>query len=1203
MMEEAAPPARAGTPPREPSPAARGGGLALPAAAAASPAVGIGTRRKRTPSGQRIGGRDGKAHLQQQHPGFLTPTPASKMGERAAPGTERTAELTPQRHGGRPSPDLISPGDSEFSPFSWDDDDEQQQQGHPQLALPHPHPHPHQQPPQPQAENRSSELHRNRVLFVERDRAGAPANIGRVQPPTPQTRRTRSLPSMDLDMFKESFDPRHSAGGSAMLYDDSAQPIPSRPSYHGQSSSRASPSSSGASYWYDGRNNTSPYAMDERTHSDVASLAVPGSGQSGHRRRRGSPPQNRRLANPGGSSAEQFDRHRSYQAHPHTDYHPHAKTFEQEYSNSYSTHALTSSSSNETSSADSTPERERGGRRVPQRQHHRPRRVRGRYNRGGDANLYSASPSKGRHGGDALQLGHHLSHNPSLGVAANAAPPSAGPSWGGAVADAPAVLGGGPLPPASRSSRPLGTGGTASSASGVTTSFLSSPSPKARLSDGLAFQRIQIRFRLLVMLGLILGSVLCMLILANGSLNQIQLELNPQESGKGWQLPPQDSVEFTLIPPPRDLVGGGKTMVGIATHEAEDRYGGIRGVGKKLTDGIPRKTKPDTEKATEGDGDKTKGTADLAKVAIDGAKSSGVVATAGAGKEKDDGDDERKEETEKPKKRKRGFPKVDSEFYASSNFHPIMHGGYRRIINIDHHVDHTRPPSHELELYPFEFSDNTQYYPVIDSDDERARKMELRQPYEDETCAPMHDWQVTYHPSCNGMHELDAENGHNEREGKDLELFGTKGFWRHAWRLDLPGPRRRRDEPDSFVLKTLKYSHNFEDNFEEHDRIDAAAMERLTASPHVIDIYGFCGHAVITEFADGPRLGTLADKSKKTPLKRLEIARDIASGLADVHGIDGDEQPSFVHLDINPANVVAVGDTLKLNDFNIGILLKKNKKTGDTCGFPAQFSNPQWRSPEEARNEQDLTEKVDVFSMGHIFFRLICGHEPWNKLEPGGRPASTELTSKVQEGVLPFIPEDVMLSEDPEVVVIRETMLDCYTADAKERPSARTIANRLDNALKELAADLAKTGKAVAMEKARATGPKQTGKVIPKKPNAKGQTRPKPEAVSKNKTPAGATSKIQVDPKMVLAEIEKSRVLDKAPEKKPAKVKGILKSGAEKEPGPVANKPSTEKKKVAIGAGAKGDVHKKEVGIGDEAKGDVQKKKDEEKKAATTTKK
>ena len=84
------------------------------------------------------------------------------------------------------------------------------------------------------------------------------------------------------------------------------------------------------------------------------------------------------------------------------------------------------------------------------------------------------------------------------------------------------------------------------------------------------------------------------------------------------------------------------------------------------------------------------------------------------------------------------------------------------------------------------------------------------------------------------------------------------------------------------------------------------AMEKLTASPHVINIYGFCGRSVITEYADGPRLGTLADKSKKYPLKRLEIARDIASALSDVHSIDGDERATFAHFDINPANVVVI---------------------------------------------------------------------------------------------------------------------------------------------------------------------------------------------------------------------------------------------------------------------------------------------------------
>ena len=129
---------------------------------------------------------------------------------------------------------------------------------------------------------------------------------------------------------------------------------------------------------------------------------------------------------------------------------------------------------------------------------------------------------------------------------------------------------------------------------------------------------------------------------------------------------------------------------------------------------------------------------------------------------------------------------------------------------------------------------------------------------------------------------------------------------------------------DVFVLKTLKLQHNFEEAHFEHDRVDAVAMERLTGSPHVIDIFGFCGHSVMTEYANGQRLGSVADKARNTRLARLQMAADIAQGLADVHGIDGEDKVSFVHLDINPANVIIVGDRLKLNDFNIGIIRKWN---------------------------------------------------------------------------------------------------------------------------------------------------------------------------------------------------------------------------------------------------------------------------------------
>jgi len=251
-------------------------------------------------------------------------------------------------------------------------------------------------------------------------------------------------------------------------------------------------------------------------------------------------------------------------------------------------------------------------------------------------------------------------------------------------------------------------------------------------------------------------------------------------------------------------------------------------------------------------------------------------------------------------------------------------------------------------------------------------------------------------------------------------------------------------------MKTLKFHHNFEDAHFEHNRIDAVAMERLTSSPHVINVFGFCAHSVMTEYANGQRVGTLADKSKRKPLARLKIARDIASGLADVHEIDGSGEATFVHFDINPANVVSIDGMLKLNDFNIGVLLKRNETSGKACGFPAKYPNPQWRSPEEANLSQNLTEKVDVFSMGHIFFRLICMHEPWHKLEPGGKPSKEYVNEKVKLGRLPFIPPEVLETDDLEVAAIRDAMLACYTFDPEKRPSARHIADSLDKALREL---------------------------------------------------------------------------------------------------------------------------------------------------------
>lgn len=308
----------------------------------------------------------------------------------------------------------------------------------------------------------------------------------------------------------------------------------------------------------------------------------------------------------------------------------------------------------------------------------------------------------------------------------------------------------------------------------------------------------------------------------------------------------------------------------------------------------------------------------------------------------------------------RKFEKQDLNMYS----HHSSNG--RRVVALDPSNIALAPPRN-IKVYPADFTDNTQLYSILDSSDERLSHMERRDPYAEGECVPMQDWQTTFHPSCNGMHEI-AMHNMGEDNGNDVNLFGTKGFWRYAWRLDVPNV----NDQDTLVLKTLKYvlgvvntffhfkpwshcspcasisisrfEHNFEDAHFEHDRVDAVAMERLTSSPHVINVFGFCGHSVLTEYADGSRVGELADKSKKTPLARLKIARDIAHGLADVHGIDGDGNATFVHLDINPANVVSIGGTLKLNDFNIGIIRRWNTTSNTPCGFPAQYPNPQVRT-------------------------------------------------------------------------------------------------------------------------------------------------------------------------------------------------------------------------------------------------------------------
>ena len=115
-------------------------------------------------------------------------------------------------------------------------------------------------------------------------------------------------------------------------------------------------------------------------------------------------------------------------------------------------------------------------------------------------------------------------------------------------------------------------------------------------------------------------------------------------------------------------------------------------------------------------------------------------------------------------------------------------------------------------------------------------------------------------------------------------------------------------------------------------QIDAMAMERLTSSPHFLNIYSFCGLSTINELATDGDLVKRMSTSNASPTEKLKYAKDIAHAISDLQSLDGDNA-TIVHRDLGPANVMLSDGIAKIIDFNAAFILKNDRFTGSSCGF------------------------------------------------------------------------------------------------------------------------------------------------------------------------------------------------------------------------------------------------------------------------------
>lgn len=334
-------------------------------------------------------------------------------------------------------------------------------------------------------------------------------------------------------------------------------------------------------------------------------------------------------------------------------------------------------------------------------------------------------------------------------------------------------------------------------------------------------------------------------------------------------------------------------------------------------------------------------------------------------------------------------------------------------------------------------------------------------------CAPASEWQTRAHShsTCNVFHELDFLMAN---EVKPLGMGAQRIVWQVRG-MDV-------------VVKTLRADRSFSTESYKMHRIDALVAERLTSSPNIVDIYGYCGQSVVNELGHAglDREHVIKPLLSSSEHNMVRYAYDLAAGVRDMHAV------GVVHRDIDvsfdrsksiplvsfallfsPSNVpmhflfVKIANVIvdkrsgmmKLNDFN-GAWIMGKSNNGTSCGFKDDVLCGQdgrradTKSPEECRGSV-LNEKLDVYSVGSIIFRLLTGKRMYHSdLQQAMLADDAEkMRDAIASGSMrPKLPTGVEQSTERDIVLLKTAMWQALTAEAEERPSAQELAKYIRSA-------------------------------------------------------------------------------------------------------------------------------------------------------------